>query len=106
MVCFNDIPFGHDIYDLWKKCKEILEVCPKGSLIGLDVVDDLINQFRSEDPESCAFRYPTDKKGKPSLKIEHINLHNFAEVISGIANTLDGASGGISELLSFKKDIV
>lgn len=107
LVTFNEIPFDHNIDVLYKKCKEMLEeVCPKGSLIGLDVVNDFINQFIAIDPGSFAFRYPTDKKGKSSLTIKNINLNNLAEVMRGMANTLDGASAGISELLSFKKDIV
>lgn len=101
------IPTHHRINDLWKKCKKILEkIPPDNPKNDLDVVEACINQFSETDPSSMAFRYPTDKKGSPSISsLKYINLRILSKVIDRVGSLLDGTSIGISEYISIKREM-
>jgi HEPN domain-containing protein len=107
---YDDFPKTHKLDKLWKKTRKILdEAFPEDSEESkeqLDIIENLIKQFVSIDPDSFAFRYPTNKKGNTSLpRIKHINLRNLSEVMSRIETILDGASSSITEYLSYKIDM-
>lgn len=94
-----DIPLSdkkqtHEIFFLWKNCRNILEqIHPNENKEDFSEIENYIQQYAQIDPQSTAFRYPTDKKGEPSLKgLKHINLRNLAEIMEKVAILLDGAS--------------
>jgi hypothetical protein len=94
----------HEIFLLWKECRNILEkVHPDENREDFDEIEKYIQQYAQIDPQSTAFRYPTDKKGKPSLKgLKQINLRNLAEIMEKVASLLDGASEEIDILFQNK----
>lgn len=104
-----DIPFSskkltHEIFLLWKECRNILEqVHPDEYKEDFDEIENYIEQYAQTDPQSTAFRYPTDKKGEPSLKgLKYINLRNLAEIMGKVAILLDGASEELDLLFQDK----
>jgi hypothetical protein len=103
----GDFPKHHNIDRLWKQLRYIIE---KSELEtkpeDFNVVESCINEFSLIDPSSMAFRYATDKDGKPSLPdLTHINLKHFSDVTQKIASFLEGASTGISVYLGYKRDM-
>jgi hypothetical protein len=76
-------PTHHKLRDLWAEATCLLrkhygqDVPPE-----MNYVQPCIDEFDLHDPESFAFRYPTDKKGKLNLRgISHINLTNLYETM-------------------------
>ena len=55
----------------------------------VDNVKCLIDEFNSIDPKSTSFRYPVEKKLKPTLNIPNLNLDNFKEVMDKLSNYFD-----------------
>lgn len=98
------LPMHHRIYDLWGECRALLkEISPGDSEDALDQITRLLKEFSTVDPTSEAFRYPHNKKGKPSLEgMTHINLRVLRETMDGISNLLCGAQAQISEYLGYK----
>lgn len=103
----EDFPRHHDIERLWQECSRIIRVAlPDLSGEDLDAVGQLMQQFAMTDPASTAFRYPTDKRGAPSLAgLTHINLRSLSDAIERLAGYLDGVSEGISVYLQHKQDM-
>jgi len=90
----NQENLHHGIDKLWKQCRSILgRIHAEENLDYLDDIERYIAEFARVDPSSTAFRYPTDKKGNPSLEgLSHVNLRNLSETMERIAVLLDGAS--------------
>ncbi len=101
------IHFNHDILILWYEVRKIImELWPDQSEYELEAIDGLIKEFSRADPASYCFRYPEDKNRKTfHYDIMLINLENLSEVIEKIANIIDGASIGISEMSGFRDEI-
>lgn len=55
----------------------------------VDNVKCLIDEFNSIDSKSTSFRYPVEKKLKPTLNIPNLNLDNFKEVMDKLSNYFD-----------------
>lgn len=109
---------AHNINDLWRKCRDNLEKVDEDELKGMsqaernkwkseyDAIEEDINRFSEWDPDSTAFRYPTDKNGNPSISdLRGINFRNPQELIERISYSLDGISVGISEYLNAKHEM-
>ncbi|MBI4297716.1 MAG: hypothetical protein HY676_04215 [Chloroflexi bacterium] len=97
----------HDLTSLWGKVRQILEaVFPRDKQENLDLLGKRLAEFNQIDNISDAFRYPSDKKGKPSLPkdMDIINLGHLRDVILGISHVLDGASTGIDAKLDWKAE--
>ena len=105
----EEFPKHHKMDGLWKQCRIILKqetLCTRIPEEQLNAVEECIQQLSEKDPESFAFRYPTDKNGNPSLSgLEHINLINFSEVMERIATFFDGVITGVYVLLDQKREI-
>ena len=71
----------------------------------IDTVRELIDEFNSIDPMSMAFRYPVDKKNKPSLKIPNTDLDNFKNVMDKLSNYFDGQLELVKELENFNDEM-
>lgn len=60
---------------------------------------NLVNEFQAIDPTSSAFRYPTRKDGKGSLRRRFsFNLRAFASRIDPLLKIIDGALLGLSSI--------
>lgn len=84
-------PKHHNLRNLWDEAKRLVKqhYGPQ-SPPELDHVDPCINEFDEHDPDSFAFRYPTDKHENPTLQdIRHINLRNLCETMERLRSLLD-----------------
>ena len=71
----------------------------------VDVVKGLIDEFNSIDPMSMAFRYPVDKKNKPTLKIPNTDLENFKDVMDKLSNYFDAQLELVKMLENFNDEM-
>lgn len=103
----KDKNLHHGLIPLWKQCRDILEqIHPNENTNDFNDAEKNIVEIDLVDPLSTAFRYPVDKKGKPSLKgLRHINLRNLADAMDKTAALLDGAVEELSLLLQYKRDM-
>jgi hypothetical protein len=87
---------SHDIKKLWAKFRRVI-VFLEGSARPSDkkvfeAVDRLIAEYYVIDPDSDAFRFAHDTKGRPiNLAISTIDLVNLRSVVAGIHNFLECA---------------
>lgn len=89
----DHFPKTHRIDILWEHFKKLYnEYKEHKNTEDFMNAENVINQFFEVDPQSMAFRYPVDKEGNPSLSITHINIRNFGEVMTRLANFLDALS--------------
>lgn len=87
----NNLSREHSLENLWQEASVLLtahygaDVPPETNAVSL-CIDDL-HQY---DPNSFAWRYPTDRDGKPYLHgLRHINIRNLYETMSRLASFLD-----------------
>ena len=90
----------HDLWQLWKLCKKVIEEC--GSEDGsVEVVEPIIKEFHDLDKTALAFRYWSDKNGTLiELPDGMIDLANLRDVMEGVENFFEGADAMLSELRS------
>lgn len=110
-------PSGHEIYVLWRICRELMQKTDKlldpqyaksqeYNKIISDIEADL-KKFAEVDPDSENFRYPVNKDGTPKqldkkLLIEV--LRELPELVKRIGDNLDGISTGTYDILQQKYD--
>ena len=85
---------NHNMDEYWQKLKPILIQSYQPNtdkLSEIDAVEKCILEFADIDPDSFAFRYPTNKNGIAPLlgkahlqNISYINLPHLAEKMAGI----------------------
>jgi hypothetical protein len=89
----KDFPAIHNISQLWAELKkEYVELGESATSDDFENANRVINEFSKIDPMSVAFRYPVDKEGNDSLKLTHLNIRNFGEVMDRLARFLDAIS--------------
>jgi len=82
----------HPLMPLWQELRPLIERRWPDGGPEPDHVEDALRQFDTVDRRSFAFRYPTGKRGEPSLPdhMLRINLRNLAEVVARIGAFLEG----------------
>lgn len=96
----------HKLLPLWKDAEHVLAEILKdvgwGALAPetLDGISSYVNQLMEIDGDSFGFRYPTTKKGTPSLpsKLHRINIRHFSETIERLTDFLVFISEGLDSL--------
>jgi hypothetical protein len=86
----------HNLYRLWKVCRQVtVEVGGEGEDDeALNVVEKIVHEFHSLDPESFSFRYSTKKNGKVvQLPDFAIDLEHLRDVMEGVNNFFSGVDG-------------
>jgi hypothetical protein len=84
----------HDLRDLWKECRPLIEQAwadePWDSK-QLDTIGTKIDVLGAVDERSFAFRYPKDSGGASYIPADLIrfNLRYFAEQVNDLAERLD-----------------
>ena len=74
----------HNLWQLWKLCKEIITELGSESEY-ISYVEQLIKDFHDADNTAQAFRYPIDKKGVIfTLPDKMIDLQNILDVMEGL----------------------
>lgn len=86
---------NHDLQGLWSFIRGVFGNA--GSEM-VDATESLLAEWATYDKGSYAFRYPTDKKGRPSLPahLTHLNIRRLSDTINKIAVVF----GGLAEYLS------
>tara|TARA_R110002020_G_scaffold36695_2_gene110440 strand:- start:15501 stop:16127 length:627 start_codon:yes stop_codon:yes gene_type:complete len=103
----KDFPTGHDLKRLWSEFKQ------KYPIVGGDcnddrfkVIDKLIDEISLNDPISMAFRYPVDKKGGKTQKLEYVNLRTLRETFVRLCFVFDGIGMQIFENVSYSEEMI
>jgi hypothetical protein len=100
-------PQHHKITDLWTLAAQILKkvFAEDSDPPDLSLVAHVIAEFSKLDPDSFAFRYPTDRQGAKELQgVTHINLRRVAEYVNAFSDIVDAASMGMSVYLEQKNE--
>jgi len=112
-------PKGHDIYELWKTCRESMQktdklVDPqftesqdyiKEIIKAYDDIEADLKLFAEIDPDSQHFRYPVDSHGNPIVvdnKLLIKLLRKLPELVKRISLNLNAISIGIYTILQKK----
>jgi hypothetical protein len=103
----DNFPTHHRLDTLWfefkKKYSEIQEDI---NTIEFQSMDELIKEFSQFDPMSMSFRYPVDKEGNRTQKLEKINVVNLRESFVRICFLFDGVSIQIAHYVDITKDMM
>ncbi|WP_035672360.1 hypothetical protein [Bradyrhizobium liaoningense] len=90
----------HDLWDLWKKCKAILQSAPDSDGDALRVVEGIVKELHDVDKGAIAFRYSRNRNGKTVLLPDKpIDLQNMQRVMESIDNFFKGADGMLSNVM-------
>ncbi|UII21669.1 hypothetical protein [Fulvivirga ligni] len=101
----NVFPLHHNILELWKdfkiKYESIGENIDDSRFL---VIEGLLKEVNSNDPNSMIFRYPMDKKGIRTQKLRNINLKNLRETFVRVCFVLDGIAAQIESYVDWTED--
>jgi hypothetical protein len=89
----------HDLWGLWKLCREVIDAAHGDSSGATGVVESVIKEMHDLDKSALAFRYGLDKNGKPPKLPEGIyDLENIRDVMTGVGHFFDGSDGLLGDL--------
>lgn len=99
-----EILFNHDLLKAWQNCKTwIKTIRPEVTSAELENVETVLIDFNKYDQGSFSFRYPFDKKNKPTLNsLNYINVKLFLESITLSISFLEDITKLISATIDFK----
>lgn len=98
---------GHGLVSLWEKVRdrantESTEHVPEINE-DMEVLEEIIEQFDSIDPNSVVFRYPVSRDGKTvTLPKIQVGLQRLKEVMHWVSFLMDGWSVGVDDYISAK----
>lgn len=99
-------PTGHNINELWRYF-----LTKRQTLNFVEIEEtyfaemkQLINELSTVDPGSFAFRYPVDKEGLKTQKLEYVNLRNLKETFIRMCFTMDGYANLIQVHVEFTRE--
>ena len=98
---------NHDLWALWKQCKEILvATAPPGEDDELlRAVEQIVKDFHDLDRCAVALRYSTAKDGAAILLPDKpIDLGHVQRVMEAVDNFFKGADGMLSDICSASQD--
>ncbi len=91
----------HNLWKLWKRCREIIDAYGSTDSGTDDVVEQIVKDFHDLDKAGITFRYGWGKDGKSIKLPDHmIDLENIRDVMEGIAGYFDGLDGWLDDLKS------
>jgi hypothetical protein len=102
----DKVPHGHNVIILWDILKKQFHDLGDNSLLEYDAgVSCYLEQLDQFDPQSFSARYPTDRKGKPTIKksvfLDLTNLkdrmHELYCALEGISDYIDATYCSIPE---------
>jgi hypothetical protein len=100
-------PQHHNLKNLWDEAKRLIQKhYGNDAPPELDHIQPCIDEFHAHDPDSFAFRYPTDKKGNANLLgLSHINLRNLCETMERLSSFFDCISNDLGQKLQWMYDM-
>lgn len=94
----------HKLNTLWSEFREHVEVLSPNHGCDLDSAASIIEQLHQIDPDSFHFRYPTDKKGTPTVSHRpNMSLENFHNVMQRLANFFECSSCEFQKIRDYKE---
>lgn len=97
----SEIDHDHNLWKLWKSCRELIEQydSPNPDIDG--VVEQIVKDFHDLDKAGITFRYGWGKSGCSMKLPDHlIDLENIRDVMEGVAGYFDGLDGWLDDLRS------
>lgn len=94
----NELLGAHNLYCLWIRAREAIHaVSPDRDRTDTEAVEKIILEFHQLDKSGQAFRYPTDKFGKPHLATAQkcVSLQNLKKTMEAVDLFLDACCAGI-----------
>lgn len=91
---------NHDLWQLWKSCKEVI-IGMSGEYKTVTIVEKRIQEFHDLDKWALAFRYPVNKNGALIPLPDAIDLDNLRDVMLGIDHFFVGADAELDDLRSY-----
>lgn len=89
----KNFPTHHDLQNLWSEFKKAFSsIGENANDQRFQTIDELIKEMTSVDPISMSFRYPVDKQGEKTQKLEYVNLSNLRETFIRVCFVFDGVS--------------
>lgn len=90
----------HELMPMWQELRRHLEVLiTEKDDAEHEAMEKFISQLHQADPQSFAFRYPTNKKGEVSLPdLTHVNVRHLKEVMDSIFLMLNGIHSMLGEM--------
>jgi hypothetical protein len=100
----------HDLSKLWALARPLLNAVSKIAdnsafpLDDLEGIDSYIRQMHEHDPDGQRFRYPTTRKGTPSLRsdLTSINIRDLSNALEKLADYLEGTDNWLGDLIEAK----
>ncbi len=97
----------HDLSKLWAMARPLLNAVSEmadGSAFpqdDLEGVDSYIRQLHEHDPNGEHFRYPTTKKGLPTLRprLTLINIRELSNCLEKLADYFEGTGNWLSDVI-------
>ena len=103
----RNFPTHHDLQNLWSDFKTAYTKIGENSNDSrFKVIDELIKEMTSVDLISMAFRYPVDKVGQKTQKLEYVNLNNLRETFVRVCFVFDGVSMQIANYVSMTEEMM
>ncbi|MBI3304110.1 MAG: hypothetical protein HYZ72_18765 [Deltaproteobacteria bacterium] len=101
----------HNVHDLFRLAKtasaSLTLLFPEDEFLRkvASIIDNTCAELSELDPDSYAYRYPIDKKGRPSTKKnQRVNLAAFATHMSSLLEDLDTVHFGLSGEIYIAQD--
>lgn len=102
----KEFPAHHRLQNLWDEFKiAYTTIGEDANDTRFQAIDDLIIEISYFDPNSMAFRYPVDKEGNKTQKLEYVNLSNLRETFIRVCFVFDGVASLIAINAEITEDL-
>tara|TARA_R110002072_G_scaffold125944_3_gene262499 strand:+ start:29704 stop:30327 length:624 start_codon:yes stop_codon:yes gene_type:complete len=103
----QDFPTHHKLMNLYGDFKALyIKIGESPTSKDFQALDELIKELSFFDSTSMAFRYPIDKDGEKTQKLEYINLINLKETFIRVSFLFDGVAALIADRVEMKEDFI
>ena len=103
----KEFPAHHDLQTLWSDFKKLYKkIREEDTKNRFPIIDDLIKEICSVDPKSMSFRYPVDKEGIGTQKLEYVNLSNLRKIFVRVCFVFDDIALQISHYAEMTNDML
>lgn len=103
----KNFPTHHDLQNLWSDFKKAYSSIGENTNDQIfQIIDELIKEMTNVDPISMSFRYPVDKQGEKTQKLEYVNLTNLRETFVRVCFVFDGVAMQIAHYTEMTEDMM
>jgi len=103
----QDFPTHHKLMNLYGDFKAAyVKIGEDTTGEDFQALDELIKEMSHFDSTSMAFRYPVDKAGEKTQKLEYVNLSNLKETFIRVCFIFDGVAALIADQVEIKEDFI